>query len=170
VPIPAVARKYQQLRTLQWEDASACIGQVHCSSLGMRGGCCRSCHGFSLVEVLVAVAVLVAGAMALVPLFMLATSANASARHTTYATVLAAQKLEELRALEALPSAASHVEYVDRLGEPRLPGEAAYLRRWSIEPLPADASGTLVVIEVAVAPRTGRGDARLVTVHAGGGP
>ena len=124
-------------------------------------------RGFSLVEVLIAVAVLVAGAMALVPLVMLAAAANASARHATYATVLAAQKLEELRSRQTVPPAASGVEYVDRLGEPRGPGNAAYVRQWSIEPVAADATGALVVIDVAVAPRAGAGpgEARLVTVR-----
>lgn len=55
--------------------------------------------GFSLVETMVAT-MLMAGAIAtLAQLFALSTRTNVSAHYTTYAAVLAEQKLEELRAL-----------------------------------------------------------------------
>jgi type II secretory pathway pseudopilin PulG len=55
--------------------------------------------GFSLIETVVATALLATAVVSLAQLFGLATSTNTSARKTTYATVLAEQKLEELRAL-----------------------------------------------------------------------
>lgn len=55
--------------------------------------------GFSLIEVLLAAGLLVTALVALAQLFIEATRANVGARHTTYATVLADRKLEELRAL-----------------------------------------------------------------------
>ena len=55
--------------------------------------------GFSLVETMVAVT-LMAGAIAtLAQLFALSTRTNVSSHYTTYAAVLAEQKLEELRGL-----------------------------------------------------------------------
>src|SRR5438105_722949 len=55
--------------------------------------------GFSLIESLIAV-MLMAGAIAtLAQLFALSTRTNVSAHYTTFAAVLAEQKLEELRAL-----------------------------------------------------------------------
>jgi len=56
-------------------------------------------HGFSLIEVMVASLILTTGVLALAQLFTLSTTSNVSSRHTTYTTVLAEQKMEELRAL-----------------------------------------------------------------------
>jgi prepilin-type N-terminal cleavage/methylation domain-containing protein len=125
--------------------------------------------GFSLVEVLVAVALLVTGAMALAQLFTVAAASNARAADMTYAAVLAAQKVEELRVATTLP-AESGLDYVDRRGEARRPEEAAYARRWSVEPLAADVTGTLVVVRVVVTPHAGGAEARFVTVRAVEGP
>ena len=55
--------------------------------------------GFSLVEVLVATGLLTASLVTLAQLFALSTRSNIASRSTTYAAVLAQQKMEELRAL-----------------------------------------------------------------------
>jgi type II secretory pathway pseudopilin PulG len=55
--------------------------------------------GFSLLETIVASAVLSTAVVSLAQLFTLAVRTTASARETSYASVLAAQKLEELRSL-----------------------------------------------------------------------
>lgn len=55
--------------------------------------------GFSLVEVLVASGLLVTAVVTLAQLFGASTRSNLAARHTTYAAVLAEQKVEELRGL-----------------------------------------------------------------------
>jgi type IV pilus modification protein PilV len=55
--------------------------------------------GFSLIEVLVASVILAVGVLSLGQLFALATTSNSSAKNTAYASVLAEQKIEELRAL-----------------------------------------------------------------------
>lgn len=55
--------------------------------------------GFSLIEVLAATALLATAVVTLAQLFAVSTRSNLSARNTTYATVLAEQKMEELRAL-----------------------------------------------------------------------
>jgi prepilin-type N-terminal cleavage/methylation domain-containing protein len=55
--------------------------------------------GFSLIEVLVATVILTTGLMALGQLFAMSVAANSSAKSTTFSTVLAEQKLEQLRAL-----------------------------------------------------------------------
>ena len=55
--------------------------------------------GFSLIEVLVASGLLASALIALAQLFAISTATNLSSRNTTYAAVLAEQKLEELRAL-----------------------------------------------------------------------
>jgi prepilin-type N-terminal cleavage/methylation domain-containing protein len=55
--------------------------------------------GFSLLEVLVATTVFTVALAGLAQLFGVATRANASAKHTTYASLLAQQKMEQLRGL-----------------------------------------------------------------------
>jgi type II secretory pathway pseudopilin PulG len=175
--------------------------------------------GFSLLEVLIATAMLATAVVSLAGLFAVATRSNLASRGTTYAAILAAQKLEELRALtwgfdrDGLPltdttanTAASPetpgggtglqpspadalranldgwVDYVDRFGTKigggatLLPG-TAFIRRWSVEPLPADPAN-IVVIQVLVTGNRNRGaadrgpavrlpeEARLVTAKA----
>ncbi len=112
------------------------------------------------MEVLIATGLLATVVASLPHLFAVATRANLDAGDTTWATVLAAQKLEELRA-EPFPEPLvdRSADYLDSGGN-RLdaPGSArrAYTRRWWIEPLPS-APGTTVVITVVVS-RYRRGD------------
>jgi prepilin-type N-terminal cleavage/methylation domain-containing protein len=56
-------------------------------------------RGFSLLELLVASTVFTVAVVGLVPLLLVATTANMNARTTTFAVVLAQQKMEQLRAL-----------------------------------------------------------------------
>jgi prepilin-type N-terminal cleavage/methylation domain-containing protein len=56
-------------------------------------------RGFSLIEVLIAAGLLATALMAVAELFGIAARSNIAARNTTAASVLAAQKIEELRAL-----------------------------------------------------------------------
>ena len=55
--------------------------------------------GFSIVEVLVASAILMVGVIALAQLFIISTSANRVARATTSTVVIAQQKMEQLRGM-----------------------------------------------------------------------
>lgn len=59
----------------------------------------RSASGFSLIEVLIATAILATSLVAVAQLFAVATKANTSSRTSTFATVLAQQKMEQLREL-----------------------------------------------------------------------
>jgi prepilin-type N-terminal cleavage/methylation domain-containing protein len=59
----------------------------------------NSAHGFSLVETMVAVSIMATAIVTLAQLFALSTRTNVSSHYTTYAAVLAEQKLEELRGL-----------------------------------------------------------------------
>jgi type II secretory pathway pseudopilin PulG len=58
-----------------------------------------SSSGFSLVEVMVATGIMATAVVTLAQLFAVSTRSNLGARTTTYATVLAEQKMEELRGL-----------------------------------------------------------------------
>lgn len=97
------------------------------------------------MEVLVATGVLVAGIASVAQLFVIAAHATLDARDATYATVLAAQKLEELRAAP-FPPPDEATEYLSARGT-RLPdrAEALYERRWIVTPLPAQPADTVVL-------------------------
>jgi len=144
-------------------------------------------HGFSILEVLTATSILTVGLAALAQLFAISTRANFSARSTTMASILAEQKMEQLRGLtwgfDALglpvsdfstdttvipeaptggkalsPSPADALKtnqdgYCDFLdgygyslgGGATAPPGTVYIRRWSIEPIPANPHNTLVL-------------------------
>ncbi|MBI4265790.1 MAG: hypothetical protein HY657_15550 [Acidobacteria bacterium] len=156
--------------------------------------------GFSLVEVLMATGILATALIALGQLFAVSTTANTSSRSTTFATILAEQKMEELRGLtwgfdsEGLPitdtttdtaspvdastggagltpspdtalqeNTDGYVDYVDMFGSKigggaSVPTNAAYTRRWSIEPLPTNPNNTIIV-QVLVTRHRVRGSA-----------
>jgi len=154
--------------------------------------------GFTLVEVLVAAGLVATGATVLAALLTLAAVANRTARHATFATVLAQQKMEQLRGLAwgfdgagspvtdvttdisvvpfnnggvgLSPSPAGslarnlsgYVDYLDANGAwvgsgSTIPRAAVYIRRWSIEPLPAGPDNTLV-LQVLVMRKASRND------------
>ena len=70
-----------------------------CDFRGDSGQRASADAGFSLVEVLIASLILTTGLLTLAQLFTISTRSNLTARATTYASILAEQKLEELRGL-----------------------------------------------------------------------
>ncbi|MCX6537350.1 MAG: hypothetical protein NT151_00240 [Acidobacteria bacterium] len=146
--------------------------------------------GSTLIEAVVAIAILTTAVVSLAGLASVAVRTITSTRERTIAAILAAQKLEELslapRALsQSSPDAVSHdepgfVEYLDAAGVVVGTGAeargAVYVRRWAISPLAADTSLNLIHVAVSpcrrVAARAGEcGDAagtvRLATVRSG---
>lgn len=145
--------------------------------------CPRGDQGFSLIEVLVALGLVVILITSLAQLFALATMSNVAARARTMATLLAEEKLEELRELPfgfdsagapatdlttdttgdlfagggigltpggAVDSTvANYSDYLDRFGRRTDAARAAFVRRWSIQPLASNAANA-IVIRVAV--------------------
>lgn len=99
---------------------------------------------------MVATAVLVTGVVSLLQLFLLAAASTTAAGEMTSATIVATQKLEELRS-DPWGLAAS--------GEDRI---GVYARRWTVAPFPRDAAGT-VIVQVVVS-RPGFEPAALVTL------
>jgi type II secretory pathway pseudopilin PulG len=120
-------------------------------------------RGFSLLEVVVAAGIVTGAFAALAQLLAMSIANNVSARGASAATVLAVQKMEQLRALpwDALTSG-DDVDYLDPggglLGEggARPPG-AVYVRRWSVQPV-GGAEGLALQVRVNEA-------ARLVTIR-----
>lgn len=149
-------------------------------------------EGFSLIEVLVATAVVTVGVASLAQLFVAAAHTNRLAQTTSTTLLLAEQKMEQLRgetASSASPSDAlsvdtrGYIDYLDTTGTSLAtdsltpPAGTAYVRRWSIEPLPGSPVNT-VVLQVLVIPWPSRdqgghsrvtrvpGEARLVSLKA----
>jgi prepilin-type N-terminal cleavage/methylation domain-containing protein len=120
-------------------------------------------RGFSLVEVLIATGLLATVIASIPHLFAIAIRANLDAGDTSFATVLAAQKIEELRA-GPFPGPVDRRsgDYLDSEGN-RLddPGATrrAYTRRWRIEPLPSAPANTVVITVVVSRYMSGDGDA-----------
>ncbi len=128
--------------------------------------------GFTLVEVLVAMALLAVAALGLLELMNISGMALRDARVNTVATFAAESKIAELRADPATyfggslnASQAGYSDFVTSdgsvagTGSPA-PRSAAYLRRWSVSPAPLDPANTLVLQVVAT--RVGRPSAREV--------
>jgi hypothetical protein len=126
---------------------AAAVDRRRGSSLAPRRG--MDDRGFSLIDALVASAILATGISSLAQVFVIASRTALVAAQATTATTLAAQKVEELR---ALPWGAA------RGGEDRI---AEYTRRWTVAPLAAHASDA-IVIHVGVTP----GGAHVATLRA----
>jgi prepilin-type N-terminal cleavage/methylation domain-containing protein len=126
----------------------------------------RAERGFSLIEVLVAAVILAVGILSLAQLLAMTVSANAAAGRTTGATVLAAQKLEDLRAepwsvLEA--NVGESADFLDRSGGSIDDSSAGvFRRRWFVEPWFGDPAHTLVIRVIVT---TAREEAATVTVR-----
>jgi len=110
--------------------------------------------GVHLVEVLIAASLLAGICLSLPTAFVGAIRANRAAGEATWTTVLAAQKVEELRSEPFPPAVAvESSELLDEAGEP-VDGSSstpAFGRVWRTEPL-AFAPDNAVVITVLVAP------------------
>ncbi len=146
-------------RSARWSAGCYSLGRVKSS-------------GFSLLEVLVATTIMVVGVAALAQLAALAARANRTAHTTTVAAVLAQEKMEQLRSLawgfDALsPSpagalgqnTAGYCDFVEGNGRvlgggTTPPPGAVYIRRWSVEPLPANPNNTLVLQVLVTRSRT----------------
>jgi prepilin-type N-terminal cleavage/methylation domain-containing protein len=122
-------------------------------------------HGFTLIEVLIALALLIALCAGASTLLAIALDAIDRSRQREMALVLARAKLEQLVSLtSSVPSpsdslSTSHAGYVDYLDAHGQPLDAAgwmYVRRWSIERRGSGAS-ELLIVQVMVTPR-GRRD------------
>jgi type II secretory pathway pseudopilin PulG len=118
-------------------------------------------RGYSVLEVLIATTIVAVGVGALAQLVGVAARANVRATQTTIATVLAQQKMEDLLSASAGDLSASppgalvqsidgYADFADRAGRilgrgPAPPAGSAYLRRWSIDPLPNGVNNTWIL-------------------------
>jgi len=97
----------------------------------------RSQAGFTLVEALVAIVILVFGLIAITNLMLVAASSNSVANQSTAAATIAAQRLEQLKALPfgAAGLAAGGDVTSDQagfFGDDTVPGAGVIHSRWQI--------------------------------------
>ena len=120
---------------------------------------------------MIATVLLATSLTVLAELFAISVRNNAVAKNGTFAAALAAQKVEQLRGDASLAASAANTlqvstdGYVDYLGPngamvgnggTAIPDGTAYIRRWSIEPVPARS---VFVLQVLVTRRRDRGTA-----------
>lgn len=131
-------------------------------------------RGFSLVETIVATSLLAVALVTLAQFVGASAQSGAAARARATTTMMAEQKMEQLRALPwaaiaAMP--ASSTDYLDASGNERCPnanapcGDAVYVRRWSATPA-AFSTGVLIIeVDVRLVGQ-GHGSTTLVTAKA----
>ncbi|MEO8070585.1 MAG: prepilin-type N-terminal cleavage/methylation domain-containing protein [Acidobacteriota bacterium] len=112
--------------------------------------------GFTLLEVLIAMLLVLVLALGVTPLFAVATRSAHDARDETSASMLAIQKIEQLRGHSGAASAgaldhdvAGFADFLDVNGVvidigSSPPVDAVYVRRWSITPIGLSADETVV--------------------------
>ncbi len=131
-------------------------------------------RGFSLVETIVATSLVAVALVALAQFVGAAVQSGAAARARAATTLMAEQKMEQIR---AQPWAAIVVmppdvtDYLDAAGNERCAGETApcgdavYVRRWSATPA-AFSNGVLIIeVDVRLVGK-GHGSTTLVTARA----
>jgi Tfp pilus assembly protein PilV len=108
----------------------------------------RGESGLSLIDAMIAIALLATAVVVLAQLLTSAVTSNSSAGKDTGAIVLASQKLEELRSSTTRPPAGT--DGVDQWGVvvgagPNPARGAMFVRRWTIDALPANVLGTCII-------------------------
>lgn len=98
--------------------------------------------GFTLIEVLIALAIAGIGLAGVTALLVVSSRATSYARHAAEASVLAEDRLEHLRALPAA-QLRDGSDVVDAIGRPATDG---FARRWTVTP-----AGALYRVTVQVA-------------------
>lgn len=99
-------------------------------------------RGVSLVEVLLATSLLATGILGLAHVMTVAVGVNVASRRTTSATVLAAQKVEEILAGGDVAGSEDAVD--------------GFRRRWTVQSLPGSPTG-LMIVQVVVEPSVSTG-------------
>lgn len=105
--------------------------------------------GFTIAEVLVALAsisVLLASAAGLL---LTASGSIRAARLATTATLLAQQKVEQLRAMSTTLAIGTGEDFLAVDGSASTAVGAVFVRRWTVTPVPGTSGSTSVVVEVS---------------------
>lgn len=130
-------------------------------------------RGFSLIETIVATSLLAVALVSLAQFVAASSHTGAVARTRTATTLMAEQKMEQIRALPWAIFASTPgvvVDYLDASGNERCPqaatpcGAAVYSRRWSATPAPS-MTGVLIIQVDVESLGQGHGSTMLVTAR-----
>jgi prepilin-type N-terminal cleavage/methylation domain-containing protein len=129
----------------------------------------RRCDGFTLIESLVAMGLVVTIALGSAQLFTIAIARNLSAREQLAMTLLASTKVDDLGAAAADGTIAlSPSDALDRPAsgwtDTQLHAGRLYDRRWRVSAVPGFVD-EVVAIAVRVTPAAGSGEVRVVTIR-----
>jgi prepilin-type N-terminal cleavage/methylation domain-containing protein len=131
-------------------------------------------RGFSLVETIVATSLLAVALVTLAQFVGAGVQSAAAARARTATTLMAAQKMEQIRALPWAAIAAMPpdvTDYLDASGDECCAGatapcgDAVYVRRWSATPAPFSTGVFIIDVDVSLVGK-GHGSTALVTARA----
>ncbi len=149
-------------------------------------------HGFTLIEVMVAMVILTVGLLSLAQMIVLASHSNTLSGRMTSASALAKEQLERLKATpfysdpfsqtrnpaladggDIDSTVSGYVRYYDPDGQPTGVGTAMFEVRWEIQTLPSNLPLPMVRIRVRCLPAAGMrdqfaviGEARFTTFRA----
>lgn len=135
---------------------------------------CAVQRGFSLIETIVAASLLAAALASLAQFVGVGVQTGAAARTRAQTTLMAEQKMEQLRAMsfaQVAGTSGSVTDFLDAAGTTRCVnatvacGDAVYVRRWSAAPA-AFSSGVMIIeVDVRLVGR-GHGGTTLMTARA----
>ena len=126
-------------------------------------------RGFSLVETIFAIALLTGALVTLAQLVAAGVHTTAAARYRSVATIVAQQKMEELRGEATIADVAAVIEHRDAAGlkvcDTAEPCAAAMFSvRWSIEPSASTPGAVLIQVSASHAHRN-YGEVRLHAIR-----
>jgi type II secretory pathway pseudopilin PulG len=131
-------------------------------------------RGFSIVETIVAASLLAVALVTLAQFVGAGVQSGAAARARAATTLMAAQKMEQIRALQWAAIAAMPpdvTDYLDASGDERCQGanapcgDAVYIRRWSATLAPFSTGVYIIDVDVRLVGK-GHGSTTLVTARA----
>ncbi len=131
-------------------------------------------RGFSLVETIVATSLLATALVALAQLVGAGVQSGAAARARAATTLMAEQKMEQLRALPwatLATMAFDATDYLDTAGDEQCAGahqacgDAVYVRRWSATPASFSIGVLILEVDVRLVGK-GHGSTTLVSARA----
>lgn len=126
-------------------------------------------RGFSLIETVLAIALLTGALVTLAQLVAAGVHTSAAAQYRTVATILAQQKMEELRGEATLADVADTIEHRDAAGlnvcdSAKLCAAAAFSVHWSVQPSASTPGAVLIQISASHAHRN-YGEVRLHAIR-----
>jgi prepilin-type N-terminal cleavage/methylation domain-containing protein len=118
-------------------------------------------RGFTLIEVVIATGIVVTIALGTAQLFAIAIQHNLQARRQLAMSLLAARKADDLAVAVAAGAAPAAGGALDRsiggFADAVVDSGAAYVRRWTVQPVGGRAGLLAVVVRVTGAARAGPG-------------